>query len=64
MQKRLPMSNKTNIIPPYLKKGDTIGIVCPAGHMPKSRMRTCIRVLRDEWGFRVKEGRTLGAGDN
>lgn len=58
------MPNIETIIPPYLKKGDTIGIVCPAGHMPKSRMRTCIRVLKEEWGFRVKEGLTLGAGDN
>lgn len=51
------------IIPPSLRKGDTIGVVCPAGHMPKSRMRTCFKVLRDEWGFRVIEGKTLGSGD-
>jgi len=51
------------IIPPSLRKGDTIGVVCPAGHMPKSRMRTCFKVLRDEWGFRVIEGKTLGTGD-
>ena len=51
------------IIPPFLRKGDTIGVVCPAGHMPKSRMRTCFKVLRDEWGFRVIEGKTLGSGD-
>lgn len=25
-------------------------------------MRTCIRVLEEEWGFRVRRGRTLGAG--
>lgn len=49
-------------IPPPLRKGDTIGIVCPAGHMPKSRIRTCIKVLKEEWGFRVVEGSTLGAG--
>lgn len=51
------------IIPPSLRKGDVIGVVCPAGHMPKSRMRTCFKVLRDEWGFRVVEGNTLGTGD-
>lgn len=50
------------IIPRYLTPGDTIGLVCPAGHMPKSRMRTCIRVLEEEWGFRVRRGRTLGTG--
>lgn len=51
------------IIPPYLKPGDTIGLVCPAGHMPLARMRTCLRILEQEWGFRVRRGRTLGAGD-
>lgn len=50
------------LVPPYLKPGDTVGIVCPAGHMPLSRMRTCIRVLGEEWGFTVRRGRTLGAG--
>lgn len=51
------------IIPPSLRNGDAIGVVCPAGHMPKSRMRTCFKVLRDEWGFRVIAGKTLGTGD-
>jgi muramoyltetrapeptide carboxypeptidase len=46
--------------PPYLKKGDLIGIVCPAGFMAAERAAECIRVLTDEWGFRVKVGRTLG----
>ena len=43
-------------IPPYLKKGDLIGIVCPAGICPK---RKCIRVLQ-EWGFTVRVGKSLG----
>ncbi|CAN5734186.1 LD-carboxypeptidase [soil metagenome] len=47
------------IIPPYLKKGDTIGIVCPAGFMPAEKAATCIEVLQ-QWGFRVKTGFTLG----
>jgi muramoyltetrapeptide carboxypeptidase len=46
------------IIPPYLKKGDTIGIVCPAGFMPFEKAETCIRVLQ-EWGFNVRIGKTL-----
>lgn len=49
-------------IPPYLRPGDTIGIVCPAGYMPLERAQTCINTLRD-WGFRVRTGRTLG-GDS
>lgn len=46
-------------IPPYLKKGDTIGIVCPSGFMPAENAATCIQTLQD-WGFKVKVGRTLG----
>lgn len=51
------------IIPPSLRKGDRIGVVCPAGHMPRSKMRTCFKVLQEEWGFQVVEGKTLGTGD-
>ena len=58
------MTSKKIIIPPYLKKGDTIGIVCPAGYMPKEKMKTCLQVLERNWGYKVKEGKTLGSGDN
>jgi muramoyltetrapeptide carboxypeptidase len=51
------------IIPPYLKKGDTIGIVCPAGFMPLERAQTAIDVLQ-QWGFTVKTGKTLGGNSN
>ncbi len=44
--------------PSYLRKGDTIGIVCPAGFMPPEKMATCISTLRD-WGYTIKEGKTL-----
>ncbi len=47
------------IIPPYLKKGDTIGIVCPSGYMPLERAQTCIDTLQ-QWGYKVKIGKTLG----
>jgi muramoyltetrapeptide carboxypeptidase len=46
--------------PPYLSKGDTIGIVCPAGSMPVEKASECIRVLNEEWGFTTKVGKTLG----
>src|SRR3954471_18156058 len=46
-------------VPAYLKKGDTIGIVCPAGYMPMEKVETCIGVLQ-EWGYKVKVGRTVG----
>ena len=58
------MADHKIIIPPYLKKGDTIGMVCPAGYMPKAKMKTCMEVLQRDWGFRVKEGKTLGSGEN
>lgn len=47
-------------IPPYLKKGDTIGITCPAGYMDYKKAETCIKILR-QWGFNVKVGNTLGS---
>lgn len=47
------------IIPPYLSKGDAIGIVCPAGFMPYEKAETCISVLK-EWGYEVRIGKTLG----
>ncbi len=46
-------------VPPYLKKGDTIGIVCPAGYMPYEKAATCIETLK-QWGYQVKAGKTLG----
>jgi muramoyltetrapeptide carboxypeptidase len=47
-------------IPPYLKKGDTIGIVCPSGFMPYENAKTCIQTL-ESWGYKVKVGETLGS---
>jgi muramoyltetrapeptide carboxypeptidase len=52
-----------NIIPPYLKQGDTIGIVCPSGYMPFDKAKTCIDVLQ-QWGFKVQVGKTLGNQNN
>lgn len=47
-------------IPPYLKKGDTIGITCPAGYMDAAKAKTCINTLQ-RWGFDVMVGKTLGS---
>lgn len=47
------------IIPPYLKPGDTIGLVCPAGFMPAEKYQTCIETLYS-WGFKVAVGKTPG----
>lgn len=46
------------IIPPYLKAGDTIGILCPSGAMPAHKADTCIEVLQ-QWGYQVKIGKTV-----
>lgn len=46
--------------PPYLEKGDVIGMVCPSGYMPVEKASECIRVLNEEWSFRTKIGKTLG----
>ncbi|MEO7308077.1 MAG: LD-carboxypeptidase [Ferruginibacter sp.] len=46
-------------IPPYLKKGDMIGITCPAGYMAEAKAQTCISNLQS-WGFEVMVGKTLG----
>jgi muramoyltetrapeptide carboxypeptidase len=48
-----------SLIPPYLKKGDTIAIVCPSGFMPYEKAATCIDVLQ-QWGYKVRVGKTLG----
>ena len=50
-------------IPPYLKKGDCIGIVAPAGFMPSEKMQTCIDILED-WGYRVKMGATTNSNSD
>lgn len=46
--------------PPYLKKGDTIGITCPAGYMPREKAETCIETIQ-QWGFEAMVGKTLGS---
>ena len=45
--------------PPSLKKGDTIGLVCPSGFMEKKKTAQCIKTL-ESWGYKVKLGETVG----
>ncbi|MEP6711397.1 MAG: LD-carboxypeptidase [Ferruginibacter sp.] len=47
-------------LPPYLKKGDTIGITCPAGFMAAEKAQACIATLQ-QWGYDVFVGKTLGS---
>ena len=48
------------IIPPYLKKGDTIAITCPAGYMAADKAATCINTLQQR-GYEVMVGKPLGS---
>jgi muramoyltetrapeptide carboxypeptidase len=54
------MPVKSVIFPDYLKKGDLVGIVCPAGFMDGAKVKECVRVLTDVWGYTVKLGKTVG----
>lgn len=49
-------------IPPYLKKGDTIGITCPAGFITAEDIQPAVNKMQ-EWGFTVKIGDTVGKKD-
>lgn len=46
--------------PPYLQKGDTIGMVCPAGYMAAEKVHNCINTLQ-QWGYHIKIGNTVGS---
>ena len=56
------LNHQTNImtIPSYLKKGDLIGLTCPAGYMPREKAETCINTLQ-QWGYEVLVGKMLGS---
>lgn len=48
------------ITPPYLKPGDTIGLVCPSGYMAAEKTQACIHILQ-RWGYQVRVGKTVGS---
>ena len=54
---------KAAIQPPALRKGQTIGIMCPAGHMPLARIRKAVQTL-ETWGYIVTVGATVGSGEH
>ena len=49
----------TALIPPYLKKGDLVGITSPAGFISIPDVQSAVQKLKD-WGFNVKLGDTIG----
>jgi muramoyltetrapeptide carboxypeptidase len=58
-----PLAGASIIIPPYLKKGDTIGITCPAGYLTMEDLEPA-RKKMEGWGFVVKPGSTVGTRSN
>jgi muramoyltetrapeptide carboxypeptidase len=50
------------VTPPYLKKGATVGITCPAGFITEEEIRPALLQLM-EWGFHTKVGETVGRKD-
>lgn len=58
----LSYEKKVRKIPPYLKKGDTIGITCPSGYISLEECQAAIHKM-EEWGFNVRIGMTVGAKD-
>ena len=49
-------------IPPYLKRGDTVGICCPAGFITAEDIQPALIKLQ-EWGFNSRVGETIGKKD-
>jgi muramoyltetrapeptide carboxypeptidase len=52
----LALKNKTLIVPPFLKPGDTIGIATPASPYQAEAFQKGIHLLK-QWGFQVTLGR-------
>ena len=51
------------ILPPFLRPGDTVGIVSPASWFPYEELTDGLRILRDDWQLNVIEGDSLHAVD-
>ena len=51
------------IFPPFLRPGDTVGVVSPASWFPYDELAEGLRILRDDWQLNVIEGDSLHAVD-
>ncbi|GAB3961090.1 LD-carboxypeptidase [Spirosoma harenae] len=51
------------ILPPFLRPGDTVGVVAPASWFPYDELADGLRILRDDWQLNVIEGDSLHAID-
>ena len=50
-------------MPPFLRPGDTIGVVAPASRFPYEELAEGLRILREDWKLTVIEGDSLHAVD-
>lgn len=57
------MLSETMRIPPYLKNGDTIGILSTARKMNEEQLAFAIDVIHS-WGFKTKLGPSIGAEEH
>ena len=51
------------ILPPFLRPGDTVGVVAPASWFPYHELADGLRILREDWQLNVIEGDSLQATD-
>jgi muramoyltetrapeptide carboxypeptidase len=49
-------------IPPYLQKGDVIGVTSPAGFISVEEIQPAMQVMQG-WGYQIKVGATIGKKD-
>ena len=49
------------LFPPFLRPGDTVGVVSPASWFPYDELTEGLRILRDDWQLNVIEGESLHA---
>lgn len=53
------IDDTADVIPPYLRPGDMIGITSPAGFIDREEISPAIEQI-ESWGFRVLVGSTIG----
>lgn len=47
------------MLPPFLRPGDTVGVVAPASWFPYEELTDGLRIMRDDWHLNVIEGDSL-----
>lgn len=58
----IPYANTHHKIPPYLKAGDTIGIISPSGYISLADIIPAVQLIQS-WGFKVEIGDNTGKKD-